>query len=228
MLSRVSELVPCQSIRSSCVLAVPRCCRMLILRAMYCWYSNGFWMRTICSIQIHEKKLHHTHIILYSVCWTVLLQCFDAVGWAAGRASGLQKTEGWGAGVLICLEQGADLHTAQRIPLPLTVSCFSKIQTGFTSLLPAHPYSPGQRAVKRLCMCIHVTIEFTDQVLCQIISFKKSARCSRRTTMPAPHHCFLQAGCPSCRPTNSVKALKACIHYTTPWVKKNKTPNSCP
>ena len=28
--------------------------------------------------------------------------------------------------------------------------------------------------------------------------------------MPAPHHsCFLQAGCPSCRPTNSVKALKA-------------------
>jgi len=27
--------------------------------------------------------------------------------------------------------------------------------------------------------------------------------------MPAPHHSvFLQARCPSCRPTNSVKALK--------------------
>ena len=38
------------------------------------------------------------------------LQCFDAVGWAAGRASGLQKTEWWGAGVVICLERGADLH----------------------------------------------------------------------------------------------------------------------
>ena len=38
----------------------------------------------------------------------------------------------------------------------------------------------------------------------------KSAPCSRQTTMPAPHHSsFLQAGCPSCRPTNSVKALKA-------------------
>ena len=38
----------------------------------------------------------------------------------------------------------------------------------------------------------------------------KSAPCSRQTTTPAPHHsCFLQAGCPSCRPTNSVKALKA-------------------
>jgi len=38
----------------------------------------------------------------------------------------------------------------------------------------------------------------------------KSAPHSRQITMPAPHHSsFLQAGCPSCRPTNSVKALKA-------------------
>ena len=38
----------------------------------------------------------------------------------------------------------------------------------------------------------------------------KSASRSRQITMPAPHHSsFLQAGCPSCRPTNSVKALKA-------------------
>jgi len=53
-----------------------------------------------------------------------------------------------GAGVVICLEQGADLHVAQLMPLPLTVSCFSKIQTGFTFLVPAYPGSPGQRAVK--------------------------------------------------------------------------------
>ena len=32
------------------------------------------------------------------------------------------------------------------MPLPLTVSCFSKIQIGFTFLVPAHPGSPGQRA----------------------------------------------------------------------------------
>ena len=38
------------------------------------------------------------------------LQCFDSVGWAAGRASGLKKTEWWVAGVVICLERGADLH----------------------------------------------------------------------------------------------------------------------
>jgi len=55
-----------------------------------------------------------------------------------------------GAGVVICLERSADLHTAQLMPLPLTVSCSSKIQIGFTFLVPAHPGSPRQRAVKRL------------------------------------------------------------------------------
>ena len=51
--------------------------------------------------------------------------------------------------MVICLEPGADL---QLMPLPLTVSCFSKIQIGFTFLVPAHPGSPGHRAVKRVCV----------------------------------------------------------------------------
>jgi len=81
------------------------------------------------------------------------LQCFDAVGWVAGRATGQQKKlEWWGAGMVICLERDADLHMAQLMPLPLTVSCFSKIQIGFTFLVPAHPGSPGKQAVKRVCV----------------------------------------------------------------------------
>ena len=63
--------------------------------------------------------------------------------------------------MVICLEQGADLHMAQLMPLPLTVSCFSKIQIGFAFLVPAHPGSPGQRAVKRcvcVCVCIHADL----------------------------------------------------------------------
>ena len=56
--------------------------------------------------------------------------------------------------MMICLERGADLHIAQLMPLPLTVSCFSKIQIGFTFLVPAHPGSPRQRAVKRVCVCV--------------------------------------------------------------------------
>jgi len=43
---------------------------------------------------------------------------------------------------------------AQLMPLPLTVSCFSKIQIGFTFLVPANPGSPGKRAVKRVCVCV--------------------------------------------------------------------------
>jgi len=59
--------------------------------------------------------------------------------------------------MVICLERGADLHIAQLMPLPLTVSCFSKIQTGFTFLVPAHVGSPGQRAVKRVCVCVCIS-----------------------------------------------------------------------
>jgi len=54
----------------------------------------------------------------------------------------------WGVGVVICLERGADLHMFQLMPLPLTVSCFSKIQIGFTFLVPAHLGSPGKRSGK--------------------------------------------------------------------------------
>ena len=64
------------------------------------------------------------------------------------------KTEWWGVGVVICLERGADLHMAQLMPLPLTVSCFSKIQIGFTFLVPAHPGSPGNRAVIRVLLVV--------------------------------------------------------------------------
>ena len=45
---------------------------------------------------------------------------------------------------------------AQLMPLLLTVSCFSKIQIGFTFLVPAHPGSPGKRAIKRVCVCVYV------------------------------------------------------------------------
>ena len=50
--------------------------------------------------------------------------------------------------MVICLDRGADLHMAQLMPLPLTVSCFSKIEIGSTFLVPADPGSPGQRTVK--------------------------------------------------------------------------------
>ena len=70
----------------------------------------------------------------------------------------IKKLEWWGAGVVICLGRGAHLHIAQLMPLPLTVSCFSKIQIGFTFLVPSHLGSPGQRAVKRVRACMRVCV----------------------------------------------------------------------
>ena len=54
--------------------------------------------------------------------------------------------------MVICLQRGADLHMAQLIPLPLTVSCFSKIQIGLTFLVPAHLGSPGKGPLNG-CVC---------------------------------------------------------------------------
>jgi len=54
--------------------------------------------------------------------------------------------------VVICPELGADLHMAQLMPLPLTVSCFSKIQIGFTFLVQAHLCSPDKGSLN-VCMC---------------------------------------------------------------------------
>jgi len=56
----------------------------------------------------------------------------------AKRLSGKHRV-GWDAGVVICLGRGADLHMAQLMSLPLTVSCCSK----FRLVLP-HPGSPGE------------------------------------------------------------------------------------
>ena len=86
---------------------------------------------------------------------SVLWRC-----WLGGR-KGIRpvKTEWWGAGMVICLERDADLHMAQLMPLLLTVSCFSKILIGFSFLVPAHPGSPGQRAVKWMCVCVLYAID---------------------------------------------------------------------
>ena len=95
--------------------------------------AQGELTHLLCKLLLH---LHY----LYSC-----LQCFDAV---VGRQEGhLACKKNWvvGAGMVICLERGADLHMAQLMPLPLTVSCFSKIQIGFSFLVLAHPGSPGHK-----------------------------------------------------------------------------------
>jgi len=91
--------------------------------------------------------------------------------------------------VVIRLKRGADLHMAQLMPLPLTVSCFSKVQIGFTFLVPAHPGSPRKRAVKRVCVsvCVCVCVSCVTQFSIPV-SF---------STMVWPHQQLLSSVFPS-------------------------------
>ena len=91
--------------------------------------------------------------------------------------------------------------------------------TRLTALFPGLPRWAGARKVKPICILLE-----QETVSGSGISWAmyKSAPRSRQITMPAPHHSvFLQAGCPSCRPTNSVKALKAYNYHTLVWYKSN-------
>ena len=83
--------------------------------------------------------------------------CVELITLLVGRQEGhpaCKKLEWWVAGMVICLEQGADLHMAQLMPLPLTVSCFSKIQIVFTFLVTAHLGSPGKGPLNG-CVCVN-------------------------------------------------------------------------
>ena len=66
------------------------------------------------------------------------------------------------------LKRNQTKHMAQLMPLPLTVSCFSKIRIGFTFLVPAHLGSPGRRAVKRVCVCVCGCFGNTEPSCCYL------------------------------------------------------------
>jgi len=85
----------------------------------------------------------------------VNVDAFSALTLLAGRQEGHPACKKLSGGVLAWLSAWSELQTtAQLMALPLTVSCFSKIHIGFTFLVPAHLGSPGQRAVKWVCVCV--------------------------------------------------------------------------
>ena len=74
--------------------------------------------------------------------------------WFGGR-KGVQRVKKPSGGVLawLCICSEMQTPLVQLMSLPLTVSCFSKIQIDFTFLVPSYP---GQRAVKQVCVCVCV------------------------------------------------------------------------
>ena len=109
---------------------------------MNCHYAGFKFQR---SIIIQQSCSFTTPVISY--CGTLAWEgTVPSVIWHCwlGDRKGIWpvKTEWWGAGMVICLEWGADLCMAQLMPLPLTACCFSKIQIGFTFLVAVHPGTP--------------------------------------------------------------------------------------
>ena len=137
------------------------CCRDLCLKPSI-WTKSVVTLLTPLSFHEFVFRLLTLYYIRHfhsrnmpSVLW----RC-----WLGGRKGirPVKKTEWWGAGMVICLERGADLHMGVML-LPLTVSCFSKIQIGFTFLVPAHLGSPGQWAVKWVCVCMSIAESIKHQ-----------------------------------------------------------------
>ena len=81
--------------------------------------------------------------------------------------------------MVICLERGADcLHMAQLMPLPLTVSCFSKVQIGFTFWYRLTRVVPDKGPLNGcVCVCVFIdtwllmiTVDFVLHVLIQLLA----------------------------------------------------------
>ena len=143
-----------------------------ILNSLYNWVCETFW--TWEHILKVQKKFQPHLQITASHC-----VAFSALTLLVGRQEGhpackkqsdvvLAWLSVWNEMHMGCMH--INLHLAQLMPLPLTVYCFSKIQVGFTFLVPAHPGSPGKRAIKRVCGCgccpyqwLQVTNYYTQQ-----------------------------------------------------------------
>jgi len=91
------------------------------------WLNSNSWSAWLKKSGIFTVWKMATLFI--DVMYRVSAFAFSALTLLLGRQEGhpaCKKTERWEAGMVICLERGADLHVAQLMPLPLTISCSSK------------------------------------------------------------------------------------------------------
>ena len=93
------------------------------------------------------------------------IKAFSALTLLVGRQEGHPACKKQSGGVLAWLSVWSEVltHIAQLMPLPLTVSCSSKIQIGFTFLVPAYPGCPGKEVVKWLCVCVNVILTVSPE-----------------------------------------------------------------
>jgi len=152
----LSVNLPCILCIGNIILAIWHCSAInwIIVKVNVCvlvcvWYSIIFasYSSTYYMIQKWYYTTHtHLHIHVNFNDYPIYSTTVPSVLWCCwlGYRKGIRpvkKLSGGVADIVICLERGADLHMAQLMPLPLTVSCFSKIQIGFTFI--SDTGSPG-------------------------------------------------------------------------------------
>jgi len=107
----------------------------------------------ICSMPVKLNSINSKLVVKF--------RAFSALTLLVGRQERHPACKNLSDGVLAWLSVWSEMQTCirpQLMPVSLTLSCFSKIQIGFTFLVPAHPYSPGQKAVKRMCVCSSIAL----------------------------------------------------------------------
>jgi len=115
------------------------------------------WRKINMDILPYRKHLENSMTELsgsianmFLLTYSLSLCAFSALTLLVVQQEGHAACRKLSGGVLAWLSVWSEVHMAQLMPLPLSVSCFSKIQIGFTFLVTAHLGSPGQRAVKRV------------------------------------------------------------------------------
>ena len=210
-----------QHVDCGCIACVLCITAWLVHRACICAYRSWLlsWKRLQWSIGRFVCQWWVWLAALLFFLFFPVLHLMPSVLWRCwlGGRKGIRPVKKWvaGVGMVICLEQGADLHMAQRMPLPLTISCFSKIQIGFTFLVPAYSGSPGKRAVKRVCVCVCVScaaLEWWDAGM--VICVERDADLHMAQLMPLPltTSCF------------SKSRLVLPFWYRLTWVVPEKEP----
>ena len=139
-----------------------------------CTYScTDLWLWPVTST-FDPQRAVVTWSLLTVECYTVVM-LLTFIRIIISIPSPL-KTEWWGAGVVICLERGADLHMAQLMPLLLTVSFFSKIQIGLPFWYRLTQVVPEKEPLNGcVCVCVYVNILWTMPARLVLLSLQLPA-----------------------------------------------------
>ena len=137
----------------------------LQLRSSWKDFDSQRVVRSICGRKVYVVKFIDKFLscfnLLVTTCNLSYFSHLPSVLWCCwlGGRKGIRPIIKLSGGVLAWLSVWSEVQVltciimSQLMPMPLNVSCFSKIQIGFTFLVPAHLGSPGKRAVKRVCVC---------------------------------------------------------------------------